>query len=280
MDKKEIGHSTTAGNLDVSRIKLPEFWPDQPQLWFMQVESQFALSGTTREITKYHHVVAQLDHKFILEVQDIISNPPDSNPYTILKSELVKRMSVSREHKVRQLLSNEEIGDRKPSQFLRHLRNLAGTSIPDDFLRTLWSNRLPHHIQSIIATQHSAPLDSVAELADKICEVHTEPNFNVHSVAVTNPFHRDSTIDELKQSINKLTQQVAALSAHGGRTSRFRVSSKGLQKSTSRSRSRSYSRNHSRFQVGVCWYHNKFANKAKKCISPCNFHAGNAQNSQ
>jgi hypothetical protein len=48
---------------------------------------------------------------------------------------------------------HEETGDRRPTQFLRHLRTLADPSVPADFLRTLWTNRLPPIIQAIIATQ-------------------------------------------------------------------------------------------------------------------------------
>jgi hypothetical protein len=51
-----------------------------------------------------------------------------------------------------------EIGDRKPSQFLRQLRTLL-PDVPDDFLRTIWSSRLPSNIQAILAFH---PEDSTA----------------------------------------------------------------------------------------------------------------------
>jgi len=73
---------------------------------------------------------------------------------------------------------HEEMGERRPTQFLRHLRTLAGPSVPPDFLRTLWINRLPPNIQAIIATQVQVALDDVAQLADKITEVtplHASP---------------------------------------------------------------------------------------------------------
>jgi hypothetical protein len=72
----------------------------------------------------------------------------------------------------------EEMGDRRPTQFLRHLRTLAGSSVPPDVLRTLWINRLPPNIQAIIAAQSQDALDDVAQLADKIAEVtplHASP---------------------------------------------------------------------------------------------------------
>lgn len=43
-------------------------------------------------------------------------NPPAEGAYETLKSELVKRLSLSQEHKTRRLLEREEIGDRRNFQ--------------------------------------------------------------------------------------------------------------------------------------------------------------------
>jgi hypothetical protein len=101
------------------------------------------------------------------EVEDIITAPPEHDPYDKLKAELIRRLSASREQCVRQLLSHEEMGDRKPSQFLRHLKGLA-PDVPTEFLRTVWASRLPSHVQAILAGQTDSNLESVAQLADKI----------------------------------------------------------------------------------------------------------------
>ena len=53
--------------------------------------------------------------------------------------------------------------DRKPSQFLRHLKSLAA-DVPDDFLRSIWSSRLPTHIQIILARQAEGNKDSATQL--------------------------------------------------------------------------------------------------------------------
>jgi hypothetical protein len=36
-----------------------------------------------------------------------------------------------------------ELGDKKPSQLLREMRMLAGTQVKDDFLKTIFIQRLP-----------------------------------------------------------------------------------------------------------------------------------------
>jgi hypothetical protein len=92
---------------------MPPFWPDTPALWFAQAEAQFQLAGITCQKTKFNHVVCQLQQPHAAEVEDILTAPPQTEPYDKLKAELILRLSASREQRVRQLLSHEELGDRK-----------------------------------------------------------------------------------------------------------------------------------------------------------------------
>ena len=185
-------------------LRIPPFWPEKPALWFAQLESQFELSAITRDVTKFNYVVGNLEARYATEVEDIITNPPATNKYTKIKTEIIRRLSTSHEERIRQLLSHEEMGDRKPSQFLRHLRTLAGPTIPSDFLRTLWANRLPSNVQAIIACQANAALENVAELADRIMEV-TPPH---HSASVAEP---TSEIAALTKKIEQLAQRMDTL---------------------------------------------------------------------
>ncbi|XP_063826514.1 uncharacterized protein LOC135075999 [Ostrinia nubilalis] len=152
-------------------IRIPPFWLEEPALWFAQLEAQFAVSGISSDQTKFHYLVSQLDRQFAIEVRDIITDPPAENKYGKLKQELIKRLSPTPEKRYKQLLTHEELGDRTPSQFLRHLRSLAGPTVPMDFLITLWSSRLPLNIQTAIASQIDLPADKLGELADRVFEI-------------------------------------------------------------------------------------------------------------
>jgi len=132
-------------------IRVPPFWPEKPASRFAQIEGQFALANVTQDATKFYYVISHLDNKYAAEVEDVITNPPPTCRYE--RAELIRHLSLAEEQRVRQLLMHEEMGDRRPTQFLRHLRTLAGLSVPSNFLRTLWTNRLPPNIQDIIATQ-------------------------------------------------------------------------------------------------------------------------------
>lgn len=98
--------------------RVPQFWPEEPEIWLA------AISGINSDITKFNYVIGQLDNKYSRRVIDNIINPPATDRYQKLKTELIKRLSASNERKLKQLLMHEELGDRKPSIFLRHLRSL------------------------------------------------------------------------------------------------------------------------------------------------------------
>jgi hypothetical protein len=161
---------------EVSRVavRLPPFWAEWPAVWFAQAEAQFSLAGISTETTKFYHVISQLDHRYAAEVEDVITSPPQQDPYTKLKTELLKRLSLSREQRAQQLITFEEMGDRKPSQFLRHLRGLA-PDVPDYLLCTIWTNRLPTNIQMTLACHPEIELDTTALCADRITETVPRP---------------------------------------------------------------------------------------------------------
>ncbi len=146
------------------------------------------------------------------------------------------------------------MGDRKLSQFLRHLKSLA-PDVPDDFLHTIWTSRLPPHVQAILAGQTEGSLDATARLADKICEVTPPPN--AASIAAPNS---DNT-RALQERIDELERQLASFRA-------------------TRSHSRSHSRHRSKTPAAspnrrqLCWYR-KFNDKARKCTPPCAKHLEN-----
>jgi hypothetical protein len=155
-------------------VRLPPFWPERPAVWFAQAEAQFALAGISSEKTKFFHVISQLDHRCVARLEDIITSPPEQSSYNTLKTKLVRRLTPSREHRIRQLLTAEEMGDRKPSEFLRDLRSLV-PEVSDDFLRSIWSSRLPPNIQAMLAFQPGASLDSAALCEDSVSEVAPQP---------------------------------------------------------------------------------------------------------
>ena len=97
----------TSGSADVSAVnlKLPPFWPADPELWFAQVEAQFSCRRITSQKSKFDHVVASLSPDYAAEVRDLLLRPPDDTPYTALKEQLTKRTALSEQRRILQVRS-------------------------------------------------------------------------------------------------------------------------------------------------------------------------------
>jgi hypothetical protein len=145
-----------------------------------------------------------LGERYVGEVEDIVNSPPPRDPYTHLKNEVIKRLCPTKEQRARQLFEFEEMGDRRPSQFLRHLRTLA-PDIPSDYLRSLWSSRLPPNVRAILAGLPDVELEAAALCADRIMEAIPVP-----AVASISP---DTDHTGLQQKLSHLSCQVSELRA-------------------------------------------------------------------
>lgn len=265
--KGELGRCSSDGpSSEIFKvgIRVPPFYPDEPEIWFAQLEGQFALANISNDVTKFYYVIGHIEHQFAKEVKDIIVNPPATQKYEKLKTELINRLSASKATKIKQLLTHEELGDRKPSQFYRHLRSLAGPDFPDEFLQTIWISRLPLNVQTVLAAQTSASLEIQAELADRIMEIAV-PTPQIHAVASTS--HSDNL---LAKEVAELRKQVMALTLQLNRRNR----SRSRQPHGNRSRSRSQS---SYKKYPICFYHSKFGDKAHKCVRPCDYKPENSK---
>lgn len=258
-------------------VRPPPFWPDDPEMWFAQMECQFALANVTVDLTKYYQVVSALEPRYATEVKDIITNPPATNKFEKIKTELIKRLTASRQRRIKQLITHEELGDRKPSQFLRRLRDLAGPAVPEDFLKSLWSGRLPTNLQTVLASQPDLSLDKLADLADTVNEIAPCGPLQVASVADPST---STLIKQMASQISELTKQVTSLSTQVNKQRQVRGrsysrSSSGSWRGRSRSRPRQPPENHPH-----CWYHFSFGPRARKCTQPCSWQAENAKGSR
>jgi hypothetical protein len=256
---EETGMSS---GLELSRVsfRAPSIWKSDVDLWFLQIESNFKIAGITDPKTQFHCVVTALDVEVLSYVSDLIIAPVTDDSYNQLKTRICQQFSLSETSRLRVLLQELTLGDKRPSQLLHEMHTLAGKKISDEVLKTLWLQRLPIHTQQILSVSKDT-LPDLAEMADKITEVtgHT-PTISEVS--------RNETI-----SLQSLQSQISTLTVAVDRLSRYReknFNKKGRVRSNSRSRERS-SGDGTPKRKPYCWYHFKFGRKASKCIKPCDW---------
>ena len=73
-------------NVAAIAIRLPSFCPANPRIWFIQADAQLSQRGITAPRTKYEEIVSALPMEYATEVQDILIDLPEENPYKKLNS--------------------------------------------------------------------------------------------------------------------------------------------------------------------------------------------------
>jgi hypothetical protein len=131
-----------AGVASVS-LKLPTFWTADLEVWFAQVEAQFASRGPTiiGDSTKYNYVGSALDNTTASEVRALVLNPPIAGQYNAIKAALIAAFGKTQAAKDKKLLNLHGLGDRLPSALLRQMRGLNADA--DTLFKALFLSQLP-----------------------------------------------------------------------------------------------------------------------------------------
>lgn len=242
-------------------LKLPIFWANRAALWFLQCETQFRMRGFKADQTKYDHVISVLPPDIMELISDTLMDPPQGDKYEALKKILIERCQDSETRRLDALLNKVDLGDTRPSELFRKMESLAGDFqlINKQLLKKLWIGKLPSSIQTcLIAIEGTQTPEELFNIADKLYDA-TEHN-KISAVKKENP----SEDTGLKKVLDRICSRLEKLENPDSRRERYRDRSHSRNRSNSRTH-----RNSSKFDT--CWYHYKFADRAKKCIEPCKF---------
>jgi hypothetical protein len=282
--------------------KIPAFWPNDPELWFAQVEAQFTASRITLSQTKFNHIISTLSTEVATEVRDVILNPPIEQPYEHLRKTLLERTSQTQRQRLQKLLSSEELGDRRPTQLLRAMEQLLGqaaATFDQRMLLQLFMQRLPQNIQQILAG--NAPdlsVQQVADMADRMMDVYQPQIAGIKQSPEIHTVRQHA----LSEQISALTAQLNILSFNMKRqfdamrefdviSHRPRMQSEQRSRPQFPRRQSPHPNRHTAHNANPapplprpaststqCWYHQRFGAQATKCLQPCS--SGNNPNPQ
>ncbi|CAH8495934.1 unnamed protein product [Schistosoma turkestanicum] len=256
----------------ISDFKLPAYGTSDSRMWFSQIEDLFIARNIRAQTTKYAYVVSALPIDVAAQVGDLIEQVPESDPYDKIKAALIQRTSASDEKRLQQLLTSYELGDKKPSQLLRYMKELSGPyKLDETLLKVLWFQRLPHNVRQILTVIiNSVNLTDLADMADRITEIYPDSQ-GLDSVQTT-IINNMCNVLNLQQQIMQLTNQLETLRASVAMISTRPTTPFSRRRSCSRHRSKSPKR-----ATGICWYHQKYGERARRCTKPCTFPANSLE---
>lgn len=253
-----------------------------PKMWFVQFEAVMGPQHQSEQV-KYDMVLSKLGKDELSQVGDLISNPPEQQRYTALKTRLLKIYQASVEAQFNKLVSEMDLGQQRPSQLLAKMKELAKNSgTTGDTVKNLWLSRLPAWVRAILATnKEDTKLDDLAEMADKIMDNlrhgelaavdgSTGTSSSAPTAVVDANMELVTQLRNMALELKTLRNEVSSMS---GRR-QYRRGPRRWNSNRSRSRHRSQSRA-SRLNPNspdwLCRYHFRFRETARKCEAPCNW---------
>lgn len=263
LENQRISSPSTSQNTNtgivnaVSEVKLTQFYETDPELWFVIVESHFEARKISSNKSKYLHTVANLSSKVALQVKDLLMSQFTDDKYEKLKRELISIFSESATTKFEKLISNEPLGDMKPSQALHKMKSFASSGVGEDFIKNLWMKKLPSTTRTVLAAPKDK-LDDLAVLADRMWEVSDRAVIS----SVTEKSSLEKTLGTIQQQLERITNRLNAIESRGRQTQRDTTPHR--QRSQSRSTNRG-EKNEDKVHAGIT---EKWASKQRSVANP------------
>ena len=182
------------------------------ELWFNQIETQFALHQIDDDDERYSLTCAALSGEIASDVRDVLLQPFRSNKYDSLKAILIERRGLTTPERVDKVISGEKIGSDIPSRFLRRLQKTAGFGtkavVGKAVIRQAFIRQMPASIRAHLGTQpDSASLESLAVLADRALAAEQdveESKPGVAEIKVDETSKLVGLLEELSKRIKRL----------------------------------------------------------------------------
>ena len=239
-----------AAGRNLSAVKLPPFWTSSPANWFRYAEAQFVIKEVVNPIDRFYLTVSALSEESMRRVQSVIAAAATEESYENLKTALIRQHSLSAHQQIDKLISIDSLGGKTPSGLLADMLELCppGEENTDLFLH-LFLLKLPREVRILLADQEKGNMREVAEKADKLMAHHRPQSHDaVNAVAA-----------DTEDSVNAAAAAKKQAAGRGNSKQKPR-----FQKSGQRRRSPSPA-----LQNGLCFYHNRYGDKAHQCRAPC-----------
>ncbi len=232
-----------------SQVKLCHYDEEEPHIWFRLIEAQLTAAGIRSQRLKYANALASLPKQVLWDILDSVNvcNDPDQ-PFDHLKEVLPEQFEKSKCQSYFDLLHLPmEMQGLKPSALMGKLKQHLppGVSLDMDLFLAMFLRRLPPSMREVVGARNHKTAAAVVKAADALWDARGGHNPTVAAAT---------------------TQRSQSPAPASGKKS-DKKSGNSRSKSPPPSRPDFYSFHNP--GNGVCKFHNYYAHKALRCISPC-----------
>ena len=207
-----LGRQSQRRATNLPKFRIATFYASDVELWFNQIETQFALHQINDDDERYSLTWAALSGEVASDVRDVLLQPFRSNKYESLKAILIERRGLTTPERVNKVISGERIGNDIPSRFMRRLQKAAGSGpravVGKAVIRQAFIRQMPASIRTHLATQpDSATLEILAVLADRALAAEEdveESKPGVAEIKVEETTKLVGLLEDLSRRIKKL----------------------------------------------------------------------------
>nr|VZI28064.1 unnamed protein product [Spirometra erinaceieuropaei] len=141
-----------------------------------------------------------------LEVNPGRVKPPADYPYPALKAEILRLDAISDRQRYHQLIKEESLGERKPSELLRRMRTLLGDmEVDEKLVKEMFLERLPADVQTILASgSQDLTLSHFAEVAERMIEVQRFQPPSVAQISTSSPTVNEQLLQQMSAVVNEI----------------------------------------------------------------------------
>ena len=207
-----VGRQSQRRATNLLKFRIATFYASDVELWFNQIETQFALHQINDDDERYSLTCAAHSGEVASDVRDVLLQPFRSNKYESLKAILIEIRGLTTPERVNKVISGEKIGNDIPSRFLRRLQKTAGFGtkavVGKAVIRQAFIRQMPASIRAHLATQpDSATLECLAVLADRAMAAEEdveESKPGVAEIKVEETTKLVDLLEDLSRRIKKL----------------------------------------------------------------------------
>ena len=255
-------------------VTLPPFWPENAAAWFALAESRFRMKRVYDEWDRYDYTISSLSQDSLRLVMDVITSPPEDEPYTAIKTRLLSSHEQTDYQRIERLLSMESLGDRRPSELLAHMLEICPAGEErSKFFAFLFLHRLPQELRIMLGEDDHQEVHVMARKADRLWAIH---GHRLHGSA--------AAVSAASQEPN-----VSAIRGGGrGGSGGGRSNSGGSNRRGAPAKKSNSGKAHlppkgaaaaggtapaalARESAGLCFFHWHFGDQAHKCEAPCSW---------
>jgi hypothetical protein len=236
-------------------VKLPEFWPHAPGLWFARAECRFEMVGMTSQRQKFCVVTDALPYESMRLVADLVAAPPALEPYAVLKDRLMMAHALSPVQKAEKLFAMPQLGARRPSDLLAAMFEFCPDGEESSALfKALFLTRLPAEVRVHLEMEESMSLKQLAARADQLWLTLAAKQQAVVAAQLEKPEaveEQEAAVAAVRPRFFKKKRPAAAASdgaapaAGGGQAAQTNKKFVAMQ---------------------LCWRHAKYGSKAYGCV--------------